>query len=143
MNKIQRLNKIHKLLKIEEQGILAEFKENQKISHNINMQINDLVENCMQSSNHLLSRPVAINQVILVRQFNDKVELVLEQLHVRLAENDKNFSIVAEKIKQVRTSLTSIERLTEKHKSIENYEQDKHTQKQIEENINYRLSSID
>ena len=143
MSKVQRLNKIHKLLKIQEQDVLAEFKELQRISDEINMQINDLAAHSANSENDLMLRPVAVSQLTLVRSFNEKVEMVLQQLNARLLDNDKNYSIVADKLKEIRSSLTSIERLTDKHQSIDDYEQESNTQKQIEENINYTLSSID
>ena len=143
MKKIQRLNKLHKLLKIQEQDILAEFKQLQSTSHKIKTQINDLVSHGEQSSSNLMHNSIAVSELTLVRKFSEKIGVVIEQLQARLADNDKNFLIVADKVKQIRTSLASIERLTHKHQLIECYEQDKHTQKQIEENINYTVFSQD
>ncbi|MDW3094364.1 MAG: hypothetical protein R8G33_01695 [Gammaproteobacteria bacterium] len=141
MNKVQRLEKLQKLLKIREQDVLAEFKQLQKTSNEIKMQINDLSNHGIQSEKKLMQNPVVIDQLTLVKNFNAKIEVVIEQLNVSLANNDKNFLIVADKIKELRTSLTSIERLTDKYQLIESCDQEKRTQKQIEENINYNLST--
>jgi hypothetical protein len=143
VKKVQRLNKLHKLLKIQEQDVLAEFKDLQSVSHQIKIQISDLTSHSAQSTNNLMQNTIDVNQLTLVRKFNEKIEVVIEQLQVRLADNNKNYLIVADKVKQLRTSLTSIERLTDKHRLIENYEQDTTAQKQIEENINYTVSSQD
>lgn len=141
MKKIQRLKKLHRLLKLQEQDVLAEFKDLQNMSHQINKQISDLINHSAQSRNNLMHNAIDVSKLTLVRKFNQKIEMVIEQLHNRLADNEKNFLIVADKVKQLRSSLTSIKRLTDKHQLIENYEQDKNTQKQIEENINYTVSS--
>ncbi len=141
MNKVQRLNKLHKLLKIREQDVLAEFKQLQKTSHDIKMQINDLSNHGIQSEHKLMQNTVVIDQLTLVKNFNVKIEEVIEQLNISLANNDKNFLIVADKIKELRTSLTSIERLTDKYQLIQSYEKEKNAQKQIEENINYTIST--
>ena len=141
MKKIQRLNKLHKLLKIQEQEVLAEFKDLQNINQQIKIQINDLLNHGAQSRNNLMQNSVAVSQLTMVRRFSEKIEIVIVQLQERLEANDKNFLIVADKVKQLRASLTSIERLTDKHQLIDNYEQDKNVQKQIEENINYTVSS--
>jgi erythromycin esterase-like protein len=141
VKKIQRLKKLHRLLKLQEQDVLAEFKDLQNMSHQINKQISDLINHSAQSRNNLMHNAIDVSKLTLVRKFNQKIEMVIEQLHNRLADNEKNFLIVADKVKQLRSSLTSIKRLTDKHQLIENYEQDKNTQKQIEENINYTVSS--
>jgi hypothetical protein len=143
MTKVKRLNKLHKLLKIQEQGVLAEFKQLQSISHQIKGQINDLINHSAQSRNNLMQNTIAVSQLTLARKFNEKIEVVIEQLQVRLADNDKNYLIVAEKVKQLRTSLKSIERLEEKYQLMDNYFQDNSAQKQIEENINYSVASQD
>ncbi len=143
MTKVQRLNKLHKLLKIQEQGVLAEFKQLQSISHQIKAQINDLISHSVNSRNNLMQNTIAVSQLTLARKFNEKIEVVIEQLQVRLADNDKNYLIVADKVKQLRTSLKSIERLKDKHQLMENYLQDNNAQKQIEENINYSVASQD
>ncbi|MFK8027938.1 MAG: hypothetical protein AB8C40_07745 [Gammaproteobacteria bacterium] len=141
MKKVKRLEKLYKLLKIQEQDILAEFKQLQNTSHQIKMQIKDLADHSSQSAKNLKENPIAVSQLTLSRKFNQKIELVIEQLQVRLSDNDKNFLIVADKVKQLRTSLTSIERLKNKHQLLEDYEQENFTQKQIEENINFTVSS--
>ena len=140
MNKVQRLNKLHRLLKIQEQDVLAEFKQLQKTNHDIKMQINDLSQHGVQSEKGLMKNTIAIDQLKLVKHFNAKIEVVIEQLNIRLADNDKNFLIVADKIKQLRTSLTSIERLTDKYELIQGYKSEQLVQKQIEEYINHNIS---
>lgn len=141
MRKLQRLKKLHKLLKLQEQDVLAEYKQLQNISDQINVQINDLQNHSDKSADNLMQSTIDVNKLTLVRNFNQKIEVVIEQLHGRLVDNDKNFLIVAGKIKELRSSLTSIERLAEKHQLIENYEHDSNTQKQIDENINYTIAS--
>lgn len=135
MTKVQRLEKLHRLLKIQEQDILAEFKQLQTVSNKIKMQIKDLTEHSENSMNNLMVNPIAISQLTLSRKFNEKIEVVIDQLNVRLSENDKNFLIVADKVKQLRSSLTSVDRLKNKHQLVENYEQENRVQKQIEENL--------
>lgn len=141
MKKLQRLKKLYKLLKIQEQEMLVEFKELQNVNQQIKTQINDLFAHGSQSRNKLMYSSVDISQLTMVRRFSEKIEVVIEQLQSRLEANDKNFLIVADKVKQLRASLTSIERLIDKHQLIDNYEQDNNFQKQVEENINYTVSS--
>ncbi|MFK7795431.1 MAG: hypothetical protein AB8B89_08785 [Gammaproteobacteria bacterium] len=121
--------------------MLVEFKELQNVNQQIKTQINDLFAHGSQSRNKLMYSSVDISQLTMVRRFSEKIEVVIEQLQSRLEANDKNFLIVADKVKQLRASLTSIERLIDKHQLIDNYEQDNNFQKQVEENINYTVSS--
>ncbi|GEM_PF-5485541 len=143
MNKVQRLNKLHKLLKIQEYDVLAEYKELQRINDQIKAQIYDLLNHSAQSTSKLANNSIDVSQLILVRRFNEKIELVVEQLQARLTDNDKNLESVTDKIMQLRASLTSIKRLTGKHQLIKDYENEQNIQKQIEENINYTLSTLD
>tara|TARA_R110002049_G_scaffold13509_2_gene58470 strand:+ start:114754 stop:115185 length:432 start_codon:yes stop_codon:yes gene_type:complete len=143
VNKVQRLNKLHKLLKIQEYDVLAEYKELQRINDQIKAQIYDLLNHSAQSTSKLANNSIDVSQLILVRRFNEKIELVVEQLQARLTDNDKNLESVTDKIMQLRASLTSIKRLTGKHQLIKDYENEQNIQKQIEENINYTLSTLD
>ena len=139
MNKVQRLNKLHKLLKIQEYDVLAEYKELQRINDQIKAQIYDLLNHSAQSTSKLAVNSIDVSQLILVRRFNEKIELVVEQLQARLTDNDKNLESVTDKIMQLRASLTSIKRLTGKHQLIKDYENEQNIQKQIE---NGRLTII-
>tara|TARA_R110002096_G_scaffold367398_3_gene560712 strand:- start:87 stop:518 length:432 start_codon:yes stop_codon:yes gene_type:complete len=143
VNKVQRLNKLHKLLKIQEYDVLAEYKELQRINDQIKAQIYDLLNHSAQSTSKLANNSIDVSQLILVRRFNEKIELVVEQLQARLTDNDKSLESVTDKIMQLRASLTSIKRLTGKHQLIKDYENEQNIQKQIEENINYTLSTLD
>ena len=141
MSKLSRLKKIHKLVKLQEQELLAEFKNIQNINSSLKIQINDLSEHSKLSSNKLMEKTVNMHELSLVRSFNGNIELVLEQLNFKLSENNKKFLHVADKVKEVRSRIKSIERLEGRHQLQQDNELQKNIQQQIEENINYTLSS--
>ena len=143
MKKLARLEKIQKLIKVQEQKVFREFKEIQKNNAELKIQINDLAQHGQLSSNKLMQKSVSINEINLVRQFNGKIHLVLEQLNIQLADNEKKFLQTAEKIKEIRTRMRSIERLTDRHQQKHDYQQQKQAQRQLEENINYVFNSQD
>ena len=143
MKKLQRLNKIYRLIKLQEQDVLAEFKQTQQVNTALKMQINDLTQHGKSSSDKLMHQAITINELNIVRTFNDKIELVLEQLNTKLSENEKNLMHVVDKIKDVRSRIKSIERLADRHQQIHDNELQKKIQHQIDENINYTLSSQD
>ena len=143
MNSLDRLEKLHKLIKLQEQDILAEFKETQRVSLALRVQIEDLVYHSQSASEKLMHQSIAMDQLNLVRSFNVKIEVVLEKLNIKLQENDTKLLKVAEKIKDIRSRIKSIERLIDRHQQRYNYQQQKYIQQQIEENINYTSSSQD
>lgn len=143
MKKSQRMNRLHKLMKLQEQAILAEYKQLQAENLNIKQQISDLHNHSKNSITHTMQDMVGINELTMVRKFSEKVEVVIEQLQVTLDNNDKNYMIVADKVKNLRASLTAIERLSDKHLILENYQDDLNEQKQIDENTNHKISSYE
>jgi len=143
MRNLQRLKKLHKLVSLQEHDVLIEFKEMQNASMALKAQMNDLTQHSQNSTHKLMQETVTASQINIVRKFNSNVEAVLEQLNEQLTESNKNFLIVAEKLKQVRGSIKSIEQLINRHQKLYDYQQQKNIQRQIEENINYTLSSQD
>ena len=141
MSKLSRLKKIHKLVKLQEQNVLAEFKNVQQINSSLKMQIDDLSQHSKLTNNKLMGKSVSIQELSLVKSFNGNIELVLEQLKFKLSENNKKFLQVADKVKEVRSRMKSIERLESRHQLQQDNDQQKNIQQQIEENINYTLSS--
>ncbi len=141
MRKLARLEKIHKLIKLQEQDVLSEFKQLQQANIALKAQINDLTQHSQLSSEKIMQGSVTMNEINIVRKFNGNIETVLDQLNLKLEENNKKFLAIAEKVKQVRSRIKSIERLTERQQLKQDYQQQKHIQLQIEENINYLLSS--
>lgn len=141
MNKLERLQKLKKLIKLQEQDILAEFKNSQLIKDSIKNQIDDLSQHSATCATELMSKPVVISEINLVRSFNQNIELVIEQLNTQLGESDKNLYVIAEKMKEVRTRMKSIERLEYREQEQKNFEQQKYTQQQLDENINYSAST--
>ena len=141
MNKIERLKKLHKLIKLQEQKVLAEFKEVQKINNTIKGHISDLKEHGEKSNKNNIIHSSTMSEFNIARQFNQKIIIALDELNMRLHENDKQFLVVGDKIKRVRSSLKSIERLNDKHQTLQDYREDIARQNEIEENLNY-FSSI-
>ena len=141
MSKLSRLKKIHKLVKLQEQNVLAEFKNVQQINSSLKMQIDDLSQHSKLTNNKLMGKSVSIQELSLVKSFNGNIELVLEQLKFKLSENNKKFLQVADKVKEVRSRMKSIERLESRQQLQQDNDQQKNIQQQIEENINYTLSS--
>jgi len=141
MNKLERLQKLKKLIKLQEQDVLAEFKDSQMLKDSIKSQIEDLSQHSTTCSNDLMSKPVVMSEINLVRSFNQNIELVIEQLNTKLDESDKNLYVIAEKMKEVRSRMKSIERLEHREQVQKNFEQQKYIQQQLDENINYTSST--
>ena len=118
MNKLDKLIKLHKLLKIQEQKILIEYKELQSANDNIKNQIVDLRRHGNLYSNNMMTKLITMSEFNVVRSFGANVELVIKQLNEQLEKNEKQFVVVREKITELRGSLTSIQRLIDKHKTI-------------------------
>ena len=137
MNKLDRLNKLEKLLKIQEKHVLVEFKEVQNLNDMIKNHIQDLELHDSHANKNVLNKPISTGELHIAKSFSQKVVVALAELNKRLDENEKQFLIVGDKIKRVRSSIKSIQRLIDKQQVIENNKQDNYRQKEIEANINY------
>lgn len=141
MNKLERLKKLHNLIKLQEQDVLAEFKQTQLINMSLKNQIHDLSQYSESSSSRLMQKPVVMSEINIVRSFNTNVEVIIDQLNGKLNDNNKNLFMIAEKMKEVRSRIKSIERLADNERVQSEFEQQKKVQQQIDENINYQIST--
>ena len=137
MNKLQRLTRVRKLVKLQEHMILAEFRELQLESERFRNKIKEIVGCKSQSSERLTTQVLHANELKTVNSFNMQLEHVIDALQNDLHLTDINYAIVGEKIKEVRTTLLSINRLVEKSQAIETNRTQLSEQKQTEENVNY------
>ena len=142
MSKAQRLIRIRKLVKLQEQMILAEFRELQLESEKYRNKIKDIIECKRQSYNRLAAKQLYANELKTVKSFNTQLEHVVNALRNDLHLTDTNYAIVGEKIKEVRTTLLSITRLVEKYQAIDSYSAELIEQKQLEENLNYSQTPV-
>ncbi len=141
MKKLTRLKKLHHLIKLQEQDILIAFKGTQKVSTDLKNQIEDLSQHNQTSAAKLMRQSVTMNEVNNVRSFNGKVEQVIDQLKLKLDKNDEKLLHVVEQMKEVKSRMKSIERLTQRETQQQDYVRQKHSQLQIDENINYKLGT--
>ena len=137
MNKLQRLTRVRKLVKLQEHMILAEFRELQLESERFRNKIKEIIGCKSQSSERLTTQVLHANELKTVNSFNMQLEHVIDALQNDLHLTDINYAIVGEKIKEVRTTLLSINRLVEKSQAIETNRTQLSEQKQTEENVNY------
>lgn len=125
------------MVKLQEHMILAEFRELQLESERFRNKIKEIVGCKSQSSERLTTQVLHANELKTVNSFNMQLEHVIDALQNDLHLTDINYAIVGEKIKEVRTTLLSINRLVEKSQAIETNRTQLSEQKQTEENVNY------
>ena len=137
MKKLERLNKLKELMKINEREILIEFKEAQQVNNSIRENISDLQTHQNKSEDKLLHQKITMNDLTIVRTFNQKVEKAVEELSSQLEVSDKVYSAIAEKLKEAKKKSKSIEKLISKEEGFVNFEEESKRQQQVEENIGY------
>ena len=139
----KRLDAIQKLVKLQEQMVLVEFRELQKESDNLKNQISHLVNIKTESSNKLVTQNLYANELVTAKLFSNNVEQAISAIQESLKVTDNNYAIVGERIKDLRTTLLSINRLVEKYQLIHSNQLALAEQKQIEEFLNYGQSQLD
>ncbi len=137
MKKSNRLDTVHKLVKLQEQMILAEFSELQQQSDRLKGQLIHLAKIRSESNKKLTRQSLYIHELASIKVFEENVETAIDGIQQSLQVTDRNYAIVAERIKQVRTTLLSINRLIEKYQLIFSNEEALAEQKQTEEFLSY------
>lgn len=143
MNKFKRLSTIHKLVKLQEQMVLVEFRELQRESDGLKFQINHLAGIQQESNKKLATQKLYVNELASAKVFGDNVEKAIIGIQGNLEVTDKNYAIVGERIKDLRTSLLSINRLVEKYQLVYATQLALTEQKQTDEFLNYSQSAQD
>lgn len=143
MDRVLRIKAIQKLVKIQEQMILAEFSELQRESDELKTHIFKLLDYKKDSCKKLTSQSLFISELATLRTFNEKLEQAVEGLKNNLELTDKNYAIVAEKVKAIRTTLLSIDRLAKRYHIIQTNQAELIEQRQTEEHLNYMQSPLD
>lgn len=137
MNKSGRLDTIQKLVKLQEQMVLVELRELQRESDAIKNQINHLAGVKNESNRKLATQTLYINELTTAKVFSQSVEQAISAMQSRLQVTDNNYAIVGERIKELRTSILSINRLVEKYQILHSNELALVEQKQTEEFLSY------
>ena len=143
MNKTSRISAIQKLVKLQEQMILSEFSELQRQSDELKENILNLRNYKHDACKKLASQSLFISELATIKSFNEKLEQAVEGLQNSLELTDKNYAIVGEKVKSIRTTLLSLERLAKRNQIIEANQAELVEQKQTEEYLNYLQSPLD
>ena len=133
MNKFRRLGTIHKLVKLQEKMVLAEFSELQLQSEQLKQQLQHFAGIKRDSNKKLSSQNVYIHELASIRTFAQNLETAIAGIRQNLEITDNNYSLVAERIKELRTTLLSIERLLDKVRVQSSNELALTEQKQTEE----------
>lgn len=137
MNKSRRLNTIHKLVKLQEQMVLAEFSDLQQQSDQLKGQLVHLAGIKDESNRKLTRQNLYIHELASIKVFAENVETAISGIQQSLQVTDRNYAIVGERIKELRTTLLSISRLIEKYQLQFANEQSLAEQKQTEEFLSY------
>ena len=141
MNKLSRLNKLKNLMKIQEREILIEFKEAQQINNRIRESISDLEDHKNNSASKMVNKEIIMNELNIVRNFNQKVDSAIEDLSQQLEVSDKVYASIAEKLKEAKKKSKSVEKLIHKEQSNYQYEEESKRQRQVDENITFGRQS--
>ena len=137
MKKSNRLGTVHKLVKLQEQMILAEFSELQQLSDQLKGQLTHLANIKSDSNKKLMHQNVYVHELKSIKVFEEKVETAINGIQQNLQITDRNYAIVGERIKELRTTLLSINRLIEKYQLIFSNQEALAEQKQTEEFLSY------
>lgn len=137
MDKSRRLDTIQKLVKLQEQMVLVELRELQQESDALKNQINHLVGIKNESNSKLATQTLYVNELMTAKVFSQSVEQVISATQSNLQVTDNNYAIVGERIKELRTSLISINRLVEKYQILYANELSLAEQRQTEEFLGY------
>ena len=141
MNKLNRLNKLKNLMKIHEREVLIEFKEAQQINNRIRESILDLEDHKNNSASKMVNKEIIMNELNIVRNFNQKVDSAIEELSKQLEMSDKVYASIAEKLKEAKKKSKSVEKLIHKEQSNFQYEEESKRQRQVDENITFGRQS--
>ena len=137
MKNSNRLDTVHKLVKLQEQMVLAEFSELQQQSDQLKGQLTHLAGIKNESNKKLMNQNVYAHELMSVKVFEENVETAISGIHQSLQVTDRNYAIVGERIKELRTTLLSINRLIEKYQLILSNQEALTEQKQTEEFLSY------
>lgn len=140
MDKSGRLNTIHKLVKLQEQMVLAEFSELQQASDALKSQIFHLEGIKKETNKKLSGQKIYVQELTSIKVFSENVETAISGIRQNLLVTDRNYAIVGERIKELRTTLLSINRLIEKYQLQYTNELALAEQKQTEEFLSYTQS---
>lgn len=137
MKKSRRLDIVNKLVKLQEQMVLAEFSELQQQSDQLKGQLTHLAGIKNESNKKLMRQNIYIHELKSIKVFGENIETAIKGIQQSLQVTDRNYAIVGEQIKEIRTTLLSISRLIEKYQLIFSNEQALSEQKQTEEFLSY------
>ena len=141
MDKTKRLDAIQKLIKLQEQMVLAEFSHLQRESDVLKQQLNHFTKIKYDSDKKLMHKHLYVQELATIKVFATNVERAINGIQQNLAVTDRNYAIVGERIKSLRTTLISINRLIEKYRIININEKVLAEQKQTEEFLSYTRNS--
>ena len=128
-------------MKIQEREILIEFKEAQQINNRIRESISDLEDHKNNSASKMVNKEIIMNELNIVRNFNQKVDSAIEDLSQQLEVSDKVYASIAEKLKEAKKKSKSVEKLIHKEQSNYQYEEESKRQRQVDENITFGRQS--
>ena len=128
-------------MKIQEREILIEFKEAQQINNRIRESISDLEDHKNNSASKMVNKEIIMNELNIVRNFNQKVDSAIEELSKQLEMSDKVYASIAEKLKEAKKKSKSVEKLIHKEQSNYQYEEESKRQRQVDENITFGRQS--
>ena len=117
--------------------VLAEFSELQQQSDQLKGQLIHLAGIKNESNEKLTRQNLYIHELKSIKVFGENVETAINGIQQSLQVTDRNYAIVGERIKELRTTLLSISRLIEKYQLIFSNEQALAEQKQTEEFLSY------
>lgn len=137
MKKSNRLDTVHKLVKLQEQMVLAEFSELQQQSDQLKGQLTHLAGIKNESNKKLTNQSLYIHELTSIKVFGENVQTAINGIQQSLQVTDRNYAIVGERIKEIRTTLLSLNRLIEKYQLIVASEEALAEQKQTEEFLSY------
>ena len=128
-------------MKIQEREVLIEFKEAQQINNRIRESISDLEDHKNNSASKMVNKEIIMNELNIVRNFNQKVDSAIEDLSKQLEVSDKVYASIAEKLKEAKKKSKSVEKLIHKEQSNYQYEEESKRQRQVDENISFGRQS--
>ena len=137
MTSSNRLNRIHALVKIQEQMILSEFKDLQDECEKIRVQIDSIEKYSLEAREYILTRSISKQELVVAKQFRNKLDQISQVLQTNLELAEQNYSIVAQKIKETRRTILSIGKLIEREKARVSNTLQLAEQRQIEEYLGY------
>ncbi len=143
MNNSQRYERLHKLVKIQEQMVLVEFRELQRERDSVRKQIYDLNSIGRESVEKLGQRLTSSFELAVIKSFAANLEGALEVLQRNLIQTENDYSIVGQKIKEVRSTLVSVSRLIDKSKITQANAMQLAEQKLIDEYLGYYQAKPD